>query len=90
MTTADQAFAEFRAQVESLTASMGAIAAMPTGNNAGAIGYAMRRQDYPLAVCDCVAEITGAETTFTRMFNREWREAATQCAFERARQSVAA
>lgn len=90
MTTAAQTFAEFQGQVESLAVSIGAIAEMPTANNAGAIAYAMGRQDYPLAVCDCVAAITGAETSFTRMFNREWRDAATQCAFDRARQSIAA
>ena len=83
-------FAEFQSQVETLIANLAAIAAMPSADNAGAIAYAMRRQDYPLAVCDCAAEITGAETSFTRMFNREWRDAATQWAFERARQSVAA
>ena len=83
-------FAEFQAQVETLTANLAALAAMPSANNAGAIAWSLRRQDYPLAVCDCVAEITGAETSLTRMFNREWRDAAAQCAFDRARQSVAA
>jgi hypothetical protein len=38
----------------------------------------MPRTDYSLDVCECAAEITGADSTLCKMFNRKFRTDAAQ------------
>jgi len=59
-----------------------AIAAVQAARN-GSLGD-MPNTDYNLSACECAAEITGADITLCKMFNRKFREDAAAMMFERA------
>ena len=48
----------------------------------------MPNTDYNLSACDCAAEITGANVTACRMFNRKFREDAAAAMFGKVATNV--
>lgn len=78
---------QFAAQVETMIANLQAIKAY-TGASEGS-AWALRQTDYPLAVCECAAVLSGNDVTFAKMFNRKFREDACSMMFERALEGVA-
>lgn len=80
---------EFAAQVETMIANLNAIKNSDRSPCEGS-AWALQQTDYPLAVCECAATLSGHDTTFAKMFNRKFREAALSMMFDRALQAVAA
>lgn len=79
---------QFKAQVETMIANLNAIKAS-TMTSAGS-AWALQQADYPLAVCECAALLSGNDATFAKMFNRKFRDAALSMMFGRALETVAA
>ena len=79
---------QFKAQVETMIANLHAIKASTTTSEGSA--WALQQTDYPLAVCECAALLSGNDVTFAKMFNRKFREAALSMMFGRALEAVAA
>jgi hypothetical protein len=79
---------QFAAQVETMIANLEAIKAA-SGFGAGT-AWAFDQHDYPLAVCECAAAVSGNDATFAKMFNRKFRTDACSMMFERALQAIAA
>lgn len=79
---------QFKAQVETMIANLNAIKASSVTSEGSA--WALQQTNYPLAVCECAALLSGNDVTFAKMFNREFRDAALQMMFGRALAAVAA
>lgn len=80
---------EFAAQVEKMITNLTAIKNSGVSPCEGS-AYALQQTDYPLAVCECAAFLSGNDETFAKMFNRKFREAALSMMFGRALEAVAA
>lgn len=52
--------------------------------------WALQQTNYPLAVCECAAIVSGNDVTFAKMFNRKFREYALSLMFNQALKAVAA
>jgi hypothetical protein len=79
---------EFAAQVETMIANLQAIKGFSGASEGSA--WALQQTDYPVAVCECAAVLSGHDVTFAKMFNRRFRDDALSMMFEQARQAVAA
>lgn len=79
---------QFKAQVETMIANLQAIKSFSGASEGSA--WALQQTDYPLAVCECAALLSGNDVTFAKMFNRDFREAALSMMFQRALEAVAA
>jgi hypothetical protein len=70
-------YEDFQAEVNTAIAAISAYAQ-------GKITAGFGEINYSLAACECAAEITGADVTFCKMLNREFRNVAAKMIMERA------
>lgn len=75
-------YEQFQSQVNTMITNLSALAANP----ASPLG--LEKADYPIAVCEAAAEISGQCSTFAKMFNRSFRENAVSMMFDRALEAV--
>lgn len=67
---------------EAFTAEVNAAIAAITAASNGTLTE-MPDVDYCIEACECAAEITGADVTLCKMFNRQFRNAAAKTMFDR-------
>lgn len=73
---------QFTAMVETMIANLEALKRI--SGVAEASAWALDQTDYPLAVCECAAALSGNDVTFAKMFNRKFRTDACAMMFDRA------
>lgn len=72
----------FKSEVENMISNLNAVSVNPTA------GWAMQYCDIPIDVCECAAEIGGFDATFSKMFNKEFREDSVKMMLSRALSAV--
>lgn len=76
-------FEEFSASLETLLANLFALKTALISTT-----YPFQFMDYDMSVCEAASEISGADATFCKMFNKSFREDALSMMFDRALEAV--